>query len=62
MHVADDQLALDALLVEQRERADASVSAAAAWPKLCATLIRQCQSAFEYGWALIWVSSTAAST
>ena len=39
-------------------RSQSTVSAAAAWPKLWATLIRQCQSAFEYGWALIWVMST----
>ena len=34
-----------------------TVSGAAAWPKLCATLSRQCQSALEYGCALIWVRS-----
>ena len=34
----------------------------AAWPKRWATSTRQCQSAFEYGWALHVTISTAAST
>src|SRR3954463_10556098 len=39
-----------------------TVSAAAACPKRCATLMRQCQSAREYGCALISERITAAST
>ena len=39
-----------------------TVSGAAACPNPWATLILQCHSALEYGWALIWVSMTAAST
>jgi hypothetical protein len=34
---------------------------AAACPKVCAERMRQCQSCSEYGIALIWTSSVAAS-
>ena len=39
-----------------------TAGAAAAWPKRCATMIRQCHSFLEYGCALETTMYVAAST
>ena len=59
--LAQGELALDARLVEQRAARRGRGGAAAAWPKRCATRIRQCQSWCEYGWALVCTRYVAAS-
>ena len=47
VHVADDHLALDPLHRRAARAPPRPSPAAAAWPKLWATLIRKCHSAFE---------------